>query len=292
MAQRYVAAKESSTVFQRVCNLTVADVYLAVGGEQTISLTIVYGAPTERKRRTVYARRVAHNAIVGRVNIGKFYFVVVTRRIEMNALPLSAHTVVRQIVEYVIQTVAPKRNNLVGCSCYFQLSVHIYACLIGKIKRGSSTNGKRCALVHLNASLHYNGLRALYGGIVLYLNVLQEFGVPAVSLQVYFLLHRAFERKHEVVFHQLWVGLAILRRCKLYKDTNTVLVSHLKPIHLISVCLSQVDAVYIDSETRLVALLQPNIGKTNAIARPVVDPKCLCGGRNFRESSVKAHRIC
>ncbi|KJJ86584.1 hypothetical protein M573_121029 [Prevotella intermedia ZT] len=39
-------------------------------------------------------------------------------------------------------------------------------------------------------------------------------------------------------------------------------------------------------------MLQPNIGKANAIARPIVDPKCLCGGWNFRECSVKAHRIC
>ena len=107
------------------------------------------------------------------MNIGKVNLVIVTRRIEMNALPLPAHTVVRQIVEHIVQTVAPKRNNLVGCSCYFQLSVHVNACLIGEIKRGSGTNGKRCALVHLYASLHHNGLCALYGGVVLYLNILQ-----------------------------------------------------------------------------------------------------------------------
>ena len=52
----------------------------------------------------------------------------------MQSVPLSADTVVGQIVEHTVKAVASQHNLSVGCAIAYQSAMNIYSCVAMKIE--------------------------------------------------------------------------------------------------------------------------------------------------------------
>ena len=114
---------------------------------------------------------------------------------EMNTTPLSAHTVVRQIGEHIVETVATQQTTVGD-----ERTLHINTRLIMKEECGMR-EGERYILRNGETSEDDDGTFGGDDGVVLQREVIQTFCIPRPRPQVYLLYSTALEGKHEVIFH-------------------------------------------------------------------------------------------
>ena len=98
-------------------------------------------------------RRVDDHTVKGTVDVGVAKLVSIRRSVEVYSLPLSRHSVVRQVVKHPVESVAPKRDGLLVISLGDECAVDIQSgiameveCLSGYYSQDSST-------VHFDASI-------------------------------------------------------------------------------------------------------------------------------------------
>ena len=209
----------------------------------------------------------------------------------MQSLPLSAHPVVRQIVEHMVYTVAPEHHIVVGSAVDEQASIDIESRILMEIERGALFDGECSIFFDGDAPVDHD--RFLYGecGIGRDVPVVDHDRIPCPCRKCHLLLHAAFEREDEVVGEHLRVVEIIDRRSQFDKDPNAVLVAYLDIGHLIALCRPKIRAVDIDAESRLIALCKPDTGAAYALARSVVHPECLGGRRYAREDRINLDGI-
>ena len=107
-------AEERSAIVQRVGYLAVPKVDNAVGFDESVALTVVDCRVVCFELQPLDVRRVAHHTVVSGMDVGVAQAVLVRRLIEVDALPLSRNTVLRQVAEHVVDTVATESDVGIG----------------------------------------------------------------------------------------------------------------------------------------------------------------------------------
>ena len=144
----------------------------------------------------IEGRRITKDCIVARVTNLCISEDVSRRGLEeMNTTPLSAHTVVRQIGEHIVETVATQQTTVGD-----ERTLHINTRLIMKEECGMR-EGERYILRNGETSEDDDGTFGGDDGVVLQREVIQTFCIPRPRPQVYLLYSTALEGKHEVIFH-------------------------------------------------------------------------------------------
>ena len=200
----------------------------------------------------------------------------------MDAIPLSTDTVIRQVVEHVVEPVATQHTVF-----RYQSSCHADTCSIMEIERGV-TNGEHPTLFYRDAfAIDYHWTDGLDDGVVYYHEVVQCHCIPAIGTQVHALCDSTLKGKHQLVFYQLRVNSISLTRCYLYEDTQTVTLSHLQTSgHRV-----EEGTIDIGTESRLVATLQSNTVDTQSVASTVVNPEGIGGRWNSTEECIELQGI-
>ena len=106
------AARDFETVAKGVGNHGVFDFQIRIVAADAEALTVVNHRAAQQEFLAANIRGVESDGIVGTVDIGMLKDVVERRGGELDALPLSRHTVVGQIVEHMVETIATKHNGV------------------------------------------------------------------------------------------------------------------------------------------------------------------------------------
>ena len=229
--------------------------------------------------------RIAHQAVAGVAYLSVDNLVAVGRRMEGDAPPLSAHAVVRQIVEHVVQPVATQRRAVSQ-----QRAIDVDAGLVVEIERRTPQR-QRGSRVDAQSAIDDDGLAALYQRVMADDDVAQQQRIPRPATQADPLLHAALEGEQEVVLDHLGLGLIILRGRQLHEDADTVALAHLEVGDDGAQRIVEIGAVDVDAESRLVALPQPDAAQAQSVARAVVDPEVVGPRPDGGEDGVHQHRV-
>ena len=125
VVQCAVAAQDIQTSPEGIRQLTVLQRHLRIHGTQSCPLTVMHRHVPHGKLLSVNRCRVAHNPVERTMHIRIFQYIIIRTLVDMNALPLSAHHVIRQVVEHPVHPVAPQHHIRLGRTLRHQSSVHL-----------------------------------------------------------------------------------------------------------------------------------------------------------------------
>ena len=197
------------------------------------------------------------------------------------ALPLPADHVVGQVVEHAVGPVAAQHHLRPGRALGHERAVDVEPGVGVEVERRAGGKAQGDEAVNLNSAVHHYGAgRAAERGVAAYDHVAQQRGVPRVGVEVDTLAGAALEGELKVVLEQPGAFLAVDGRRQLYEHAQAVLVAQLYVVHLIARRGTEILAVDVDTEARLVAVDEAHVGAAYAVARAVVYPEGARGRRH------------
>ena len=241
MVNNGFASLEQQTVFLGIRQLHVVERHLRVMGIDGIASAIMYHAVSQHHLRTVCPDTVpsiAHLRVCQPTAPG-----IAGNR---DARPLSAHAVVGQVVEHVVQTVASQQTVV-----SHQTSLNQYAGLAMEEELRIPQRQRGILGDVYAVTIDNQGLLRLDGHILIYFQVIDLLGIPTVGAKVHLLLHPTLQGQQQVVLHQLRFDMMVLVGGYLHENQQAIALAHLEVLSY----RVQEGTVQIDAETGLVTLL-------------------------------------
>ena len=283
---------DAEAIAKRVGNLAIHESDAAVHRAKAVALTVVNRGTVEREFFARNIRRIDQNAVESAVNVGELHPIFVGRRMETDAFPLAAHAVVRQIVEHSVDAVAPQDDVLIGIAQNVEPSEHVDACVGVEIERRACRNRQRGTFPDGDSTIYNNRCRARrQHRIATDFHIAKLQSIPRIDIQIDFLDDTAFKRENQVVIDEIRLSGVVVGRCNLDENADAVLVSHFDIVGLIAHRSTEVSAIDIDAETRLIAAFQADVRAADSLARAVINPHIATRRRHIAEHRVERDRV-
>ncbi len=225
------------------------------------------------------------------MNIGVSHLITIRGRHQLDALPLPRRTIVRQIIEHTVDAIASHHHLLACHALRLERAIHLQASILMEVERSASPHGECSEAIHTHTTIYHHRLGSLDERISGDAHIAHQDGIPRVGVQIQFLLHPTLQGEDQVVLYLLRQVGMLRMRGKFYEHTDAVALAHLHIAGLKSRRLTQEGAIHIDTEARLVAILQPDGGTTQALVCTIVYPEGCGRRRHIGKRSIERHRI-
>ena len=226
------------------------------------------------------------------MNIGELHPIFVGRRMETDAFPLTAHAVVGQIVEHSVDAVASQDDVLIGIAQNVEPSENVDACVGVEIKRRACRNRQRGTFLDGDSAIYNNRCRTRrQHRIATDFHIAKQLRIPRIDIQIDLLDDTAFKRENQVVIDEIRLSGVVVRCCNLDENADAVLVSHFDIVGLIAHRSTEVSAIDIHAETRLIAAFQADVRTADSLARAVINPHIATRRRHIAEYRVERDRV-
>ena len=173
-----IATLNIERMLQAIGYLRVINLYLGRINPHAVALTVMNRSILDKQFLLRSIAWFYHHSIVGTMNISKRNSAVMSRRHQSDALPLSRCAVIRQIIEHVVQPVAPHHHFPVLFALNLQRPEHLQARILVEIELGARSNGQRSRLINPDAPINHNRQRALQKLVFLHLERIEFHRIP------------------------------------------------------------------------------------------------------------------
>ena len=267
-----LAAMQREAVVEGIAQQGALNGDIGLKGIETVALAVVDDAVVDDHRALL-----AQNARIGTAQLTPRHLDARSLFFDSDASPLAADAVVGQIGKHVVEAVTTQQDIL-----HDKFAFDVDAGAGMEIEIGV-LDGQRSALFNGDAAaINDNGLGRLQRLIAGNRHIGDFLCIPAIGAEIDALLHPTLKSKDEVILHQLGLGLLVLVRGNLHKDTDAVTFAHLEVIgHG-----TEESAVDIDAETTLIAPVQTNGANADAVAGVVEDPEGAGGRGHCRKQCI------
>ena len=120
-----VTSEDVETSPKGIGQLTVLQRDLGIYGTQSCTLTVMYRHIPHGQLQSINSSRVTYNPVEGTMHIRIFHHVIIRALVDMYSLPLSAHHIIRQVVEHPVHSVATEHHISLCRSLRDQSSINI-----------------------------------------------------------------------------------------------------------------------------------------------------------------------
>ena len=141
----------------------------------------------------VDSRRIANQAFSRITYLCVIQHVITRCIIKSNTLPLSWHTIVWQIREHLIQTIAT-HGTVIG----MQRTIYLHPSADMKVQRGI-TDGKMHPILHDEIAVNHYGSFRLNHRVAFNHGLFTLNGIPSPRLQIHAFFGAAFLQKHQFI---------------------------------------------------------------------------------------------
>ena len=173
-----IATLNIERMLQTVGYLRVKNLHLGRINPHTVALVVMNRSVLDEQFLLRSIARFYHQRIVGTMNISKRNLAVMSRRHQSDSLPLSRRAVVRQIIEHVIQSVAPHHHFPVLLALNLQRTEHLQARILVEIELGARSNGQRSRLINPDSPINHYRQRTLQQLVLLHLKRIEFHRIP------------------------------------------------------------------------------------------------------------------
>ena len=262
---------------QGIAQLAIMNLHLGRINHHAPTLVVMDRRILQEQLLTAHITRIHLQRRIGTMNIGIGNLVVIGRRHQLDALPLTRSAVVRQIREHVVQSVAPHHYLPAHLALHLERAVDLYAGILMEKELRASTHSKRSHAVYTDTTIHHHRLSRLEERIAADPGITHHQRIPGIGIEIHLLLHPTLQGEHQVILHLPGRILMLRVRGKFDEDTDAITLPHLHILSLIARRLAQIRSIHIDTEARLIAVLQPHRRTAQALACTIIHPER--GGR-------------
>lgn len=201
------------------------------------------------------------------------------------AAPLAADSVVGQIGEHMVETVATHKDAIGD-----EGSLDLDAALVVEEELGV-LDAKGHAGSYLHGAVDDQRPGETEGAVAGEEGIADELGIPGEAAKGHGLLHPTLELEHKVVADLLGHVAHVALGGELDEDADAVVTANLKVANDGAGGVVEIGAVDIDAEARLVAVAEVGLGDADAVVVVVIGPEGIGGRADGGEYGVEADGI-
>ena len=287
----HITAMHEERREQGIAQLAIIDLHLGRINQNAPTLVVMNRRILQEQLLPANITRIHLQRRIGTMNIGIGNLVVIGRRHQLDALPLSRRAVVRQIREHAVQPVTPHHYFLARLALHLERAVDLHAGIFMEKELRAGTHGKRSQTVYPDTTIHHHRLGRLEERIAADPGIAHHQRIPGIGIEIHLLLHPTLQGEHQVILHLLRRILMLRARGKFDEDTDAIALPYLHILSLITCRLAQIRTIHIDAEARLIALFQSHRRTSQALACPIIHPERGCRRRHIGKRGIERYGI-